>query len=102
MNRRRKRVRRTILGYKQYLILKKIQELEDKGEDVYIARLAKELKGSVVWGYIVLVIGKFEKKGLITTETKGRIRFIKLTDKGREAIRLAEKLMEVMGFNPEE
>lgn len=98
----RKRLRRTVLGYKQYLVLKTIDELEKKGEPVYFSKLANELKGKVVWGYIVSVIDMFEKRGLLETESKGRLRFVKLTDRGREALRLAERLIEIMNFDPED
>ena len=103
MNRKKKRrIRRTIVGYKQYLILKKIDELEKEGKPVYFSLLASELRGKVVWGYIVAVVRDFERRGLIDTESVGRLRIIHMTDRGREALRLIERLIDIMGFNPEE
>lgn len=100
--------RRVLVGWKEYLILKTIQELEDearkKNEEpvIYYSRLAKELKDKVVWAYIVKTLNKHIKAGTLEAKDAGRIKIIKLTDKGREYIRCVEKIIEILGANPNE
>lgn len=101
MSENKPRYRRTILGYKQYLILKAIKEIEDKGEDPYYMKIYKMYGGKVVWAYITTVVSMFEKAGLVTIEPKGRVKVIKLTDKGKRVLECAEEIMKLINFEPE-
>lgn len=86
---------RTLVSAKQYLVLKKIEE----NGKTYLSQLMRDLSGHIVWIHLVTLVNMMEKQGILKTEKKGRVRFIELTDKGRELLRHLDKIVELLGYN---
>lgn len=62
--------------------------LKDGSQGWYLSKLAKESGATYV--HTTKTISRFEKAGLVTFETKGRIKLLRLTEKGVLLAKLLE------------
>lgn len=85
---------RALLSYKQYEVLKAINELG--GHGIYITQVATRLADRITWAHTLRTLKQFDKMGLISTAKKGRVRLIEITPKGKEALKLMDRLVELM------
>ncbi len=71
-------------------VLIKILEAEDKGEKVYPLSISREVNSP--YSYVSKILSEFEKNAIIESVHSGRMRFVKLTDDGKQ---LAKKLKDI-------
>ncbi|MEM4719762.1 MAG: hypothetical protein QXG18_02785 [Candidatus Pacearchaeota archaeon] len=68
-----------------------LMEITEETLNVY--QLYKKIMGNQ-YQLILLSVRDLEQKGLVTTEKKGKRRFVKLTEKGKKVKELAEQLFK--------
>ncbi len=87
--------RRVIASMKHYFILKIVNDMGGN-EDLYFSKLVKLLHGKITWAHALRILKQLHEAGLINTKKLGRIKVVEITDKGREALRCMERLIELM------
>ena len=89
------RDRRVIASMKHYYVLKVINDMGGN-EDLYYSKLVELLKGKITWAHALRVLKQLDAAGLINTKKLGRVKVVEITEKGREALRCMERIMELM------
>ena len=85
---------------KDLVMLKTILDKEEEGRDINLTQLANLTKTTYYW--TSKKVRDLELSGLIVLDKEGRIKNIKLTDKGRKIARLAKDIVENCGWNDED
>jgi len=78
-------------GYRDILIYLYNHQIRE----VNITNISKNTE-TVQYALIVIYIKRLEKYGLVSTEKRGRIKLIKLTEKGKEIADLLIKINSIM------
>ena len=63
--------------------------LKDQNSAWHLSKIARQ--SSTTYVYITKLMSILEKKGLVTLETKGKRRIVKLTEKGLKLVNLLEE-----------
>jgi len=81
---------------KLYHVLKILNLLSFDGNVPYINQaykiLVKKEQPALSYSFFQSFVGYMERKGLVTTEKKGRNRMVKITEKGKKLLNLLEQV----------
>jgi predicted transcriptional regulator len=64
--------------------------LKDQNSQWHLSKIARETGTSYV--YVTKFVSSLARKGFVTIEPKGKLRLVKLTEKGMETVSLIEQL----------
>ena len=78
---------------------KMLVSLKDVEEEWYISKLAK--KSGATYVYTTKIVSIFRKNGLIEIEAEGRVKKIRLTDRGIELANALEEFIRKCEINEE-
>ncbi len=83
-------LQRLFLREKPSLALLALREMEP----VYAAQIAKHIDST--FPHTTTILGELEEHGLITSRPEGRIRYLELTDRGRQVAAALKELSELL------
>ncbi|MGB4653354.1 MAG: hypothetical protein ACOX84_09555 [Methanothrix sp.] len=83
-------LQRLFLREKPSLALLALREMEP----VYAAQIAKHIDST--FPHTSSILGELEEQGLIVSRPEGRIRYLELTDRGREVARALKELSDLL------